>query len=1553
MTEGRGSGELEGSTLGSSSRDGDRARRSQRRTPSSSSFLVDSSFLPKSSNILTSSHRPRRSDSHRNEKRGAPEGDIATPKKRSRFPWSRNRESLEGSSVIAGPHEAAETEAPGPSSAQQPPTSEPPPARTDNTEAAPGLDRDSLQIVNLALNLRAGAPITYTDSTTLTTSTGRGYQALHTHRDYTQAGISDRATPPPGESSVLDLLPNAAAGEPAPQAFSESTLARAERARRHFELFHLYLRLLPSLPPLRHHGTQNPTDASSVSRGSLPQSRDYNPLQAIRNRKVRFRERRPIDPESEGWYDVARVREWVNSVQSQYGDKSHLPSECLKLPPFERGQKDPPREEPDDPDMFAASPPSSLRRVSRTSSIKARRPRFDWTISPAELLADAAWVEEDLNKSKIVDGDGNLLFLDPAELRPSGDMPPPSAAQTPLPAKPPSADARHAASDTSFSNAHPALGPEFRSVNRGRRRHRYHSPAHGFHSRGTSATGIGAKERKLRLRSSSSSSVSSTGERPAWYHHADNIGQSARSRLTRARNSQLKSSITAPDEEHGLDTGPLPSQTSAGTQPTWAKLDERSGSLSSAASRPDPSTTATPPVPLGYFPSIASSLSPPSSRSPSPSKRQLAQGIIARHARNKSRSRPMEILEDKLISAPSTADSLQQDISDTAHRAGKLEPSPIPDHVSPFYQADKTRSQTHARKGSFQPESRLRGILKGPGKIAEIVGYEVSKMGELIMKKDDPSHSRTSSLETTLPSEDSALDEGEEAKGEKRSRPKALLRRLPTFSDATPRKHGERGSAKNLLQSAAALASPSRRTEQEEQRRASAVDGPDAPLHDAQVSQTKRLAASMLQKKQDAQFLTEKIGDGRRFEPEFHAVRHQIKKGQIKDPSVPFSMNRPPVTGLAQAEVSAADGPQDKRRGASCQSRTWSISNRSISTSVDSGIPERREIERTRALLLTSGIKAREITRRAESIRSPPADFLQKAYPDGPVPQVIRLYEFDVAATGLLRRFEASHDRFRRSVEGFPKASAALKTQLAQLEDMVNQTLAPRVRALADDAENLSVELNTTSTLAVKQLSDKLDKGMRKRHRRLRWLRRTGFVMLEWALVGMLWWVWLIVMAFKVLRYVFRGAISGIRWVLCQLSNYGGDDLSQSRLAAKNLVLDVLKKRAAEVDVDRCGPGEEDAFYVADMGEIYRQHLRWKMNLGRVKPFYAVKCNPDPEILRLMAKLGNGFDCASKAEIDLALETGIDPSRIIYAQPCKTKSYLRYAAKVGVKQMTFDNADELYKIKACYPDAELYLRILTDDSTSLCRLSMKFGASLDIARQLLELAHELELKVVGVSFHVGSGAEDPRAFLKAVQDARLVFDQAAEVGHELHTLDVGGGFCQDTFEKFAGILSEALDTYFPPHIRIIAEPGRYYVASAFTLAANVIARRDVRDPEEPANDAYMLYLNDGVYGNFSNIIFDHQHPVAKILTCSQTQPALNAATSEGIAYSIWGPTCDGIDVITQRIVLPGLLDVGDWLYFEEMGAYTKCSATRFNGFSDNHEVIYISSEAGATALLEY
>ncbi|KAK0635302.1 pyridoxal-dependent decarboxylase [Bombardia bombarda] len=433
--------------------------------------------------------------------------------------------------------------------------------------------------------------------------------------------------------------------------------------------------------------------------------------------------------------------------------------------------------------------------------------------------------------------------------------------------------------------------------------------------------------------------------------------------------------------------------------------------------------------------------------------------------------------------------------------------------------------------------------------------------------------------------------------------------------------------------------------------------------------------------------------------------------------------------------------------------------------------------------------------------------------------------------------------------------------------------------------------------------------------------------------------------------------------------HHGHHDEQPVNAAAKQLIGDALRERVENIDHEYCDPGDEDTFYVADLGEVYRQHLRWKMNLPRVKPFYAVKCNPDTKLLQLLTALGTGFDCASKAEIEQVLSLGVDPSRIIYAQPCKTKSYLRYVANQGVRQMTFDNADELRKIARLFPKAELFLRILTDDSSSLCRLSLKFGASLDSTDELLALARELDLNVVGVSFHVGSGASDPAAFLKAVRDAHVVFQQAAAYGFNFKTLDVGGGFCSDdTFEGMAGVLRSALDDYFPAHsgINLIAEPGRYYASSAFTLACNVIARRtiedmpalndDVMSADSNGSASYMLYVNDGLYGNFSSIMFDHQNPVAKILhadgrTLYNTAAAEETSDRSGVEYSIWGPTCDGIDRITESIRFDTVLDVGDWLYFEDMGAYTKCSATNFNGFSNDHDVIYVCSEPGAKALM--
>ncbi|THH23095.1 hypothetical protein EUX98_g8085 [Antrodiella citrinella] len=374
--------------------------------------------------------------------------------------------------------------------------------------------------------------------------------------------------------------------------------------------------------------------------------------------------------------------------------------------------------------------------------------------------------------------------------------------------------------------------------------------------------------------------------------------------------------------------------------------------------------------------------------------------------------------------------------------------------------------------------------------------------------------------------------------------------------------------------------------------------------------------------------------------------------------------------------------------------------------------------------------------------------------------------------------------------------------------------------------------------------------------------------------------------------------------------------------------------KAAQLTAE-CEPDAEKAFFVADLSYVYKQHLRWKKNLPEIEPFYAVKCNPDPYVLRLLAALGAGFDCASNGEINLVLPL-VDPSRVIFANPCKATSFIRQSARAGVDMMTFDNTDELHKIARVHPGAKLIIRILTDDSKSLCRLGLKFGAPMVTVPALLGKARELNLDVIGVSFHVGSGSYDSNAFSDAVMRARMVFDMGKDAGYTFTLLDVGGGFEDPTFEASASVLKDAIEQYFPArdNLRIIAEPGRYYVAQAFSLAANVIARRapptaeDV-DPDSE-NPSVMYYINDGVYGAFNCILFDHQSPQPYILSLDGSFHVPSTVPLR--PSSVWGPTCDSIDCVCSVTQLPSTLQVGDWLAFDNMGAYTICAASQFNGF---------------------
>jgi len=363
---------------------------------------------------------------------------------------------------------------------------------------------------------------------------------------------------------------------------------------------------------------------------------------------------------------------------------------------------------------------------------------------------------------------------------------------------------------------------------------------------------------------------------------------------------------------------------------------------------------------------------------------------------------------------------------------------------------------------------------------------------------------------------------------------------------------------------------------------------------------------------------------------------------------------------------------------------------------------------------------------------------------------------------------------------------------------------------------------------------------------------------------------------------------------------------------------------------------ENEAFYIIDLSKVVSKFEEWIENLPRVKPFYAIKCNPNPAIIKLLGSLGTNFDCASKSEIQQVLGSGISPSRIIFANPCKMKSHLEFAKSSEVDLMTFDNSHELTKIAEYYPNAKLLLRIITDDSQSLCRFSTKFGAPLNTTFKLLSLAKELSLNVIGVSFHVGSGCMSANSFVSAIRTAYGVFKEGEQLGFHFNTLDLGGGWPgtnddRISFPVIAKAIRPIIDELFPPEVNIIAEPGRYFVSESHTLAVNIYAKRTV---ESDDGMHFLYYVNDGVYQSFNCILFDHYTPTPLVLLPKSDNNKLEYKST------IFGPTCDSMDCIGKDILLPEL-NIGEWLYFKNMGAYTVAAASPFNGFKSSPTTFYV------------
>ncbi|MBM4045928.1 MAG: type III PLP-dependent enzyme [Planctomycetes bacterium] len=329
---------------------------------------------------------------------------------------------------------------------------------------------------------------------------------------------------------------------------------------------------------------------------------------------------------------------------------------------------------------------------------------------------------------------------------------------------------------------------------------------------------------------------------------------------------------------------------------------------------------------------------------------------------------------------------------------------------------------------------------------------------------------------------------------------------------------------------------------------------------------------------------------------------------------------------------------------------------------------------------------------------------------------------------------------------------------------------------------------------------------------------------------------------------------------------------------------------------------------------------KFKRLLPRVTPYYAIKANPHPDIIRAFVSVGLGFDAASAQEMDLALSLGAKPGKIIFAHTIKRPEYLKHAMAQDVTAMTFDSEYELSKIARHARGARVLVRIKVPNVGSIVELSLKFGADPADAIPLLRKAKSLGLEPIGVSFHVGSQCTHVENFVEAFEMGAIILSDAKLKGMPLRILDIGGGFPirhfdaekQDPFEAMAPTLNREMDRLFDQTVEIMAEPGRSLVGPAVTLVMRVIGKA-IRE------NKHWYYLDDGVYGALSGIVFDHCKYQYKVMKRGELQISTLA-----------GPTCDSFDIISRSEELPEL-DVGDIVYVDNIGAYSTASATHFNG----------------------
>ncbi|MSU23508.1 MAG: type III PLP-dependent enzyme [Opitutus sp.] len=351
--------------------------------------------------------------------------------------------------------------------------------------------------------------------------------------------------------------------------------------------------------------------------------------------------------------------------------------------------------------------------------------------------------------------------------------------------------------------------------------------------------------------------------------------------------------------------------------------------------------------------------------------------------------------------------------------------------------------------------------------------------------------------------------------------------------------------------------------------------------------------------------------------------------------------------------------------------------------------------------------------------------------------------------------------------------------------------------------------------------------------------------------------------------------------------------------------------------------------FVVDHDALRKNYREFRRYLPRAQVYFAVKANSDPAIVRTLYREGSSFDVASMPEF-MVVHENIKKlpakqrqdwiwDKIIYANPTKPTETLEELNQYK-PLVTFDNFEEIHKIKKHAPNAGLVLRLKVPNTGAMVELSSKFGAAPGEAVDLILEADRVGLTVEGISFHVGSQTTNFDNYVQALHLTANVFREAKDRGYtKMNLVDIGGGFpapydsSVKPFRELAKVIKSELDRLFPKDIQILAEPGRFLVATAGIAVSKVVGKA-VRDGKPS------YYINDGVYHTYSGVIFDHCKYPIKSFKRGATQLS-----------AVFGPTCDALDVVSMAENLPSL-ERGDLVYSVNIGAYSHASATYFNGF---------------------